>query len=173
MAQFSQKLQNCAFCKLALVPSHKMKYILHKCKCTVRFFKKICQLDQSKFSWWASNIDHFDGSTTAIVASGARNPAVKGFVLEKMDISKPFNIHLELLRMGHRVTLKVVQGIIYRAKFGRWTNSISDCTRLVQANLYRPEIPDGEPFYFGPQAVSGRSLGSGTPMDPFILGVTS
>ena len=145
MAQFSQKLQNCAFCKFALVPPHKMKYILHKCKCTVdckeRFVKKICQLDQSKFSWWASNIDHFDGSTTTAVASGARNPAVKGFVLAKMDIAKPFSIHLELLRMGHQVSLKVVQGIIYRAKVGRLTNSNADCTGLVEANLYRPKIP--------------------------------
>ena len=100
-----QKVNGSVFTKsFKIVPSaEKMKYIIHKCRCTVscneRFVKKICQLDESKFSWWASNIDHFDGSTTAVVASCARNPALKGSVLEKMDIAKPFNITMRAMQV--------------------------------------------------------------------------
>lgn len=124
--RFSKKLHNCAFCRRLLLPKHKMHYIMLKCRCTTscteRFVQKVCVIDSSKNSWWASSLDHVNTVAPITGRSGARNPIIKAFILEKMDVSQPFNIHLELLRQGHSISLKSVQGVVYRARQGRWTN---------------------------------------------------
>ena len=71
------------------------------------------------------------------------------------------------------MSLKSVQMSIYRAKKDRWANCMETCSQNVLARIYRIDLLDVEPFYFGPQTVLGCFLGSGAVNDPLILGIAS
>ena len=176
MARTSTKMHNCSFCRGLFVPVHKMSYILFVCRCgdencSRKFVRIVCQLDQTKSGWWASDLGHLHIPTTN--TNRRRDNRMKQFILENMDTHRPYTIFLELRRMGYDASLKSVQMSIYRAKKGRWTNCIETCSQNVQARIYRNDLLDVEPFYFGPQAVPGCSLGSGAVNDPLILGIAS
>lgn len=128
-------------------------------------------MDQTKSSWWASDPSHLHNPTETIYRQ--RDVRMKQFILDSMDIHRPYIIFLELRRQGYDVSLKSVQMSVYRAKKDRWTNDIETCSQIVQARIYRIDLLDAEPFYFGPQAVPGCFLGSGDKNDPLILGIAS